>query len=160
MASTTPIVRQINWLSLIPQLIVMAVLSFAWWFYDKRNFILLGTLSYLILSIVLRGVLARQQRKGIQEIRKGNYKAAIPYFEKSYEYFTKNTYLDKWRSLFLLSSSRISYREMALINRAFCYTQIKEGEKAKELYKKALEEFPDSGMAKAGLNMMESLKEK
>jgi len=34
----------------------------------------------------------------------------------------------------------------------------KEGEKAKELYKKALEEFPDSGMAKAGLNMMESLK--
>ena len=61
-------------------------------------------------------------------------------------------------SLFLLSSSRISYREMALINRAFCYTQIKEGEKAKELYKKALEEFPDSGMAKAGVNMLESLK--
>ena len=158
MASTTPTVRQINWLSLIPQVMVMVVLSFAWWFYDKRNFILLGTLTYLILSIVLRGVLARQQRKGIQEIRKGNYNAAIPYFEKSYDYFTKNSYLDKWRSLFLLSSSRISYREMALINRAFCYTQIKDCEKAKELYKKALEEFPDSGMAKAGLNMLEALK--
>ena len=34
----------------------------------------------------------------------------------------------------------------------------KEDEKAKELYKKALEEFPESGMEKAGLNMLEALK--
>lgn len=158
MASSTPTVRQVNWLSLIPQLAFMFLLGFLWHFYDKKNYIIYSTLTYLIISIILRAVFASDHRKGMLEVRNKNFKDAIPHFKNSYEHFTKNNILDKWRFLLLLSSSAISYKEMALVNIAFCYSQIAEGELAKEYYEKALEEFPDSGMAKAGLNMLEALR--
>ena len=40
---------------------------------------------------------------------------------------------------------------MSLANIAFCYTQIGDGNKAKEYYEKALSQFPDSEMGKMGL---------
>jgi len=46
--------------------------------------------------------------------------------------------------------------KMALINIAFAYGQIGSGEKAKEYYQRAQEEFPDSGMAAAALTLIES----
>lgn len=158
MASTTPTVRQVAWVSIIPQSIFMALLCFLWWQYDNKNFLIYGSLSYLIISITSRGILANQHRKGIQEVRRGNFEKAITHFEKSYSFFKKHVLLDNWRYLFLLSSSRISYKEMALVNCAFCYSQLGEGIKAKEYYENALKEFPDSGMAKAGLNMLNSIK--
>ena len=45
---------------------------------------------------------------------------------------------------------------MALLNIAFCHAQLGNGELAKEYYQKTLHEFPDSGMAKASLNMIET----
>ena len=46
---------------------------------------------------------------------------------------------------------------MALINIAFAYSQIGNGERSKEFYQRAQEEFPDSGMANAALNMIKSI---
>ena len=57
----------------------------------------------------------------------------------------------------LLVSTRLSYREMALVNIAFCYTQINEGQKAQDIYQQALDEF-GSVIAHVALNMMESVK--
>jgi len=48
---------------------------------------------------------------------------------------------------------------MAMINMAFCYGQIGNGKKSKELYEKALEMFPESQMAKVALKMFESAKQ-
>ncbi len=45
---------------------------------------------------------------------------------------------------------------MALINIAFAYGQMGNGERAKEYYERARREFPQSAMAQAALNMIRS----
>ena len=59
----------------------------------------------------------------------------------------------------MMSPSAMSYREMALINIAFAYSQIGNGIKAKEYYQQTQQEFPDSGMANAALKMIESVEQ-
>ena len=51
----------------------------------------------------------------------------------------------------------MTYKEMGLCNIAFCYSQTNDGQKAKEYYEKALSEFPENGMAIAGLNILNAL---
>ena len=46
---------------------------------------------------------------------------------------------------------------MGLCNIAFCYSQTGNGQKAKEYYQQTLKEYPDNGMAVAGLNMLTSM---
>lgn len=54
----------------------------------------------------------------------------------------------------MLSSSKMSYREMALANIGFCYGQIGNGEQSKVYYEKTLLEFPESGLAKSALKLI------
>lgn len=79
---------------------------------------------------------------------------AISYFQKSYDFFQRYSWLDRFGYLVLLNSSAISYREMALNNIAFSYGQAGDGENAKEYYEKTLLEFPNSTLACAGLNLL------
>jgi Tfp pilus assembly protein PilF len=46
---------------------------------------------------------------------------------------------------------------MGLCNIAFCYSQTGNGLKAKEVYTQTLQEYPENGLANAGLNMLTSL---
>lgn len=48
----------------------------------------------------------------------------------------------------------MAYREMALINMGFCYAQTKQGDKARDCYKRTLQEFPGNQIAEAALNML------
>lgn len=91
--------------------------------------------------------------------RNKKYDLAIDEYKKSYEFFQKYRWIDKYRALCLLSSSRISYSEMALANIAYCYGQIGEGTKSKEIYEQTLKEFPNSEIALAALKMYNSAKE-
>ena len=90
-------------------------------------------------------------------VHKKEFQNAIPYFHKSYDFFNKHSWIDKYRYVTLLSSSKMCYREMALNNIAFCYSQIGEGDKAVEYYSQTLEEYPDNEMAKAALNFISSV---
>jgi hypothetical protein len=45
---------------------------------------------------------------------------------------------------------------MALCNVAFSYAQVDEKSRAEDFYRKALEEFPESALAKSGLEYVES----
>ena len=157
MASNKPVVRQIAWISLIPNFILFVLLVY-----------LVGRIappaiaSYLIIILYMFIILAlrnipRNHRRGMKFFKSGQYVQAISEFQKSYEFFTRHAWIDKYRYFVLLSSSRISYTEMALLNTAFCYTQIGEGALAKESYEKTLAQFPDSEMAKSALRMMQSL---
>jgi hypothetical protein len=49
------------------------------------------------------------------------------------------------------------YREMALCNIAFSYSQENNGSKAIEYYTKVISEYPNNGMAQAGLKMLNSV---
>ena len=53
----------------------------------------------------------------------------------------------------------MNYKEMALCNIAFCYSQIGNGTKTIEYYKKTLEEFPENPIAESALKMLNSTKE-
>ncbi|MFC5269160.1 tetratricopeptide repeat protein [Adhaeribacter terreus] len=154
MASGTPIIRQINWLALAFQLCVFVAMVFLFQFLQVGAPSLMAIAAYLVLVYFLRFFLAKYHRYGMMFIKRNDFEHAIPYFESSYAYFQEKPWLDRFRAIFLLSSSRISYKEMALVNIAYCYSQLGNGAQAKAYYEQALKEFPDSAIAKAGLNMM------
>ncbi|TKG91987.1 hypothetical protein EYV94_20460 [Puteibacter caeruleilacunae] len=159
MSSNAPVVKQVAWISLIPQLSIMGLITLIWYQYDHELFILYGAVSYLIVSYILRTTIPLHQRKGMHKLKTGNFEVAIREFEKSYAFFKEHEWLDKYRFLILLNSSRISFKEMALNNIAYCYGQIGEGAKAKHYYERTLNEFPESGLAQAGLRMIKAIEE-
>lgn len=149
-----PIVRQTAWISVLPQVVVLGLLVLIWYVIQPKQAFLFGAITYLLLSISLRYFIPHNHRKGMDFVKNQNFDTAIIEFKKSFAFFTKHTLLDKYRYLTMLSSSRMSYREMALNNIAFCYGQLGNGIEAKNYYEKTLQEFPDSGIAKAALNML------
>lgn len=158
MNTKTPIFKQTAWISAIPQLIVMAIFILTWRATGQKDFILYGAISYLAVSFSLRWIIPIDHRRGISHVRKQEFEAAIPHFQKSYDFFKEKEWIDKNRYLTLLSSSKMSYREMALINLAFCYGQVGNGTKSLETYHQTLNEFPDCIMAQQAIKLLSSVK--
>ena len=115
-----------------------------------------GMITYLALSFALRFTIPKHHRKGIKYIKKKMHAEAIDEFLKSYDFFSKHEWIDRFRYITIFSSSIMCYREMALANIAFCYSQIGNGEKAIDYYKQVLSQYPGNQIAEAGLNMIES----
>jgi Tfp pilus assembly protein PilF len=57
----------------------------------------------------------------------------------------------------MLTHAAMPYREMALINIAFCYSQLGNVGQAKAYYQRTLQEFPTSSMARTALNTYEAM---
>ena len=159
MASTQPIIRQISWFSLVLQILVFMFMAFVLFICGVEDSLLFVAVIYLLLSFFLKKLIPKFHRKGMRYFRNKKYDLAINEYKKSYEFFQKNKWIDKYRALFLLSSSRISYSEMALVNIAYCYGQVGEGTKSKEIYEETLKEFPNSEIALEALKMYNSAKE-
>lgn len=134
--------KDINWLSVLTQVIAIALFSLLWHKLDTNHPLLNGALSYYALSMVLRTLIPRNHRNGITNIKNERYDEAIANFEKSYSFFTKFSWLDKYRLLILLSSSKMSYKQMALNNIAFCYSIKGDRLKSIEYYHRITTEFP------------------
>jgi len=160
MASNVPTIRQISWPSFIFQLILVALLIYLYHLANVDEPFIFGALTYSIVAFILRNLIAKKHRQGIKLVRKQKFGEALPYFEKSVAYFSRNRWVDKYRFLTLLSSSGACYKEMGLCNIAFCYSQTGNGQKAKEYYEQVLKEFPENGLALAGLNMLLSVENK
>lgn len=156
MASETPTIRQTSWISIVPQLIFMGLLMFIFHQFEPENAVLYGAFVYLSLSFILRNYIPKSHKRGLVFYKENKYLEGIKSFNDSYNFFKNNQYLDKYRYLLLLSSSKMSYQEMALNNIAFGYSQIGDGKKAKEYYERLLVEFPKNGIAKVALKMIDS----
>nr|WP_295934617.1 hypothetical protein [uncultured Dyadobacter sp.] len=152
-----PVAKQIAWISLIPQLGFMAFLTAVYYVMGIDQFVIFGAGSYLVLSNLLRFLALKDHNQAVKCIKAGDFMNAIPRFQSSYDFLDSYPWIDKYRYLTLLSSSKISFREMALNNIAFCYSQIGEGEKAISYYKRMLAEYPDSDLAKAALNFIAAI---
>lgn len=161
MSSNKPVVRQRAWLAGLFHILLLLVLGFIFGLFSDSfiDGLDLALIVYFIAYLLLRFLVPRNHRQGVAFFKSGNYTQAISEFEKSYDFFTEHAWIDKYRFIVLLSSSRISYTEMALVNIAFCYTQIGNGGKAKEYYEKTLSQFPDSGMAQSALRMMQAVED-
>lgn len=156
MASGPPIVRQIAWVSAIPHILVGAgLIAGAYQLGVPRAFVA-GATAYLVLSQTIRRIIARRHNSGMAYIKKGMYCEAIGEFQKSYDFFCRHVWVDRWRYLVLLSSNKVCYREMALLNMASCHGQLGDGTAAKALYERVIAEFPGSGLASFALRMFET----
>lgn len=154
MASSLPIIRQVAWLSVVPQVLLLLTLIVAARVLTLSEPILVGSLTYLTLLVFLRNAIPRHHRRGMRFFKRERFKEAIPQFRLSYQFFVKHHWVDRWRALTMLSSSRISYREMALLNLAFSLAQTGDHEQALAEYQRALAEFPDSKVAQMSIRML------
>lgn len=146
-----PTVRQASGRALILQLSLLALILFASIQLLGRLGVYVGTGIYLLYGAVSRLILLREHRAGIAHVHNEEFANAIPRFEASFNFFERRPWIDNYRSLTFLSPSKYSYREMALANIGFCYTQLGDGEKAIRAYEKCLAQFPDSVLAKTVL---------
>ncbi|MCM1183861.1 MAG: tetratricopeptide repeat protein [Roseburia sp.] len=159
MASGKPVIHQAAWLSLIPQAALLAVLTllFGIFIQPPARALQAAILVYFAAFLLLRNLVPRNHRKGMRLFKAGSYAQAIEEYQKSYDFFTKHAWVDKYRYITLMSSSRMSYREMALLNIAYCHAQLGNGAKAIACYEAVLREFPDSQMAQSALQMLRSV---
>ncbi len=159
MASNVPVVKQIAWMSIIPQLIILFIIIMLFVQLKVPNPPIIGAIVYWTCSIALRYFVPKSHQEGMKLTKKQEFEKAIVSFKNSYDFFTKYRWVDNNRYLTLLSSSKMCYREMALCNIAFCYSQIGKGTNAIEYYSLVLEEYPDNGLAHSGLAILNSLKD-
>ncbi|MGH7979942.1 MAG: hypothetical protein ACREE6_11255, partial [Limisphaerales bacterium] len=148
-----PVVRQLEWIGLIPQCAAIAVLAAIAHVVlpdlDIPLDILIGALVYHIFCRVMRAKFVRDHRNGMRAYQARKFQDAISHFERSYQFFSAHRRLDTWRSLLFGVASANPYRVIALCNMAYCYTQAGDGHHAIKLYEQALHEKPDCELAKA-----------
>ncbi len=160
MTNKVPVVRKSSPVLVIHQFIVLAVFVLgAWVLLGERmgiSALALGAGAYLAYSFGSRALLTQSHRAGMLLTRQGRYKDAIKKYEQSHAFFSKHAWIDDYRSLVLLTPSAMSYREMALVNTAYCYAKMGKDKQAKEAYERTLHEFPDSAMAQATLKLIDA----
>jgi hypothetical protein len=143
-----PVERPISWPMLIPQIVVLALLVAASYTFIRSPtgapMPLWGFVAYLAYSQGSRWLLLKSHRRGISLMRQGQYLAAVEQFEKSYAFFSKYPWIDQYRALTMLTAAKRSYREMALVNCALCYSQLEDVGNTRMYCARTLREFPDS----------------
>jgi tetratricopeptide (TPR) repeat protein len=159
MASKVPITKQIAWWSLVPHILIIVLFVYV---FDKldledTNEPIYAALTYFALAYLPRVLIASDHRKGMKLVKQEKFDEAIPHFQRSVDFFTRHAWIDKWRFLVLLSSSKMCYREMALCNIAFCLTQTGKGSEAKKMYEDILKEYPQNIIATTALRMVTSM---
>lgn len=149
MASKQPIIRQISLFAMAVQIVIMYLLIIIYNFIRIGNPLIVAMITYLGLQMILGYAVTKNHRRGVVLHRSGKYKDAIKEFEKSYDYFKNHRWIDRFRAVVLMSSSKASFMEMALVNMAYCLREIGAKTKSKAMLDRALQEFPNSRMAKS-----------
>ncbi len=161
--SKAPVVRPFSWLGAVPQLVALAALialcGVLLWERFGYFALSIGAFVYLGYSYGSRTLLLRHQNRGRRLTDAGRYPEAIRAFQASYDFFENNVWLDNARSIVMMSAAVPTYREMALINIAYCYVQMGNIEEAKGYYRHVLDAFPDSIMAQTALNFIETVEQ-
>ena len=115
-----------------------------------------GVVAYLVYSFGSKSILLKNHRRGIYFAKLGSYQDAIREFQLSYQFLDKHKWVDTYRFLVMLDSSAISYREMALCNVAYSHAQLGQPAEALQYYRRALQEFPESELARNGVLHIEA----
>ena len=156
MTRRTPIVRQISWLSTIPQFVALVIAVAIGIAFRPHDGFIWGGGAYLTYSIGSRMLIPRHHRAGVALVRQERFEEAVPNFEESLRFFDRHSWIDRFRSVVLMSPSATGYREMAILNLAFCYGQLGDGRQSRQYYDECLRRFPDSGLAHVAIRMLDS----
>lgn len=153
--SRTPIIKPVVWSNVAINLVLLAVACAVGYLVHPRHGILFAAAAFVILSVILRGALAKHHKLGVSLCRQNRFDEAILEFDKSLAFFNKYEWIDRFRAITLLSAG-LPYREMALVSKAFCYAQLGQGQRAQETYEECLRRFPDSQLAASALRFLEA----
>ena len=147
---------QVSWPAQLVQIGMLGLLILLFYLAGIPNYLFFGAGLYLLFSVSLKRSVPVYQRVGARYLKNRQYDLAILAFSKSYEFFQRRKWLDRYRAFFLFSSSRTSYSETALLSIAYCYGKQGDGKNAKETYEKIVKEFPNSEPAKRALELYRS----
>ena len=145
--------------SIIPQILLIAALFYMYNLYVQPTAVALiyAFISFCAIVVVLRMAIPSNHRKGVSYLKKKDFERAFREFERSFAFFSRHRWIDKYRFVVLLSSSKTSYTEMALLNLGFCSAQVGKTAQAKEYYKKAIDLFHGSEFAEQSLAAIEQI---
>ena len=145
--------QEINWFALLPKLLVIGILCACFYPVDKKNFFFFGVFIYFILTLIARWLFfPNDLYKGTELIREAKFKDAIPYVQKTIDYYKQKPWVDKYRFWLLISSSKRSILESSTCNLAYCFLQIGEVNHAKQIYQNLLYDYPENINAIGMLN--------
>ncbi|PYS61407.1 MAG: hypothetical protein DMF76_11075 [Acidobacteria bacterium] len=160
MQQKMPVVRQLHWISLIPQLVAIAALTLPIYAVIPPLGLFrasaIAALVYLIFCRLMRSWLTRDHILGMKAYHAQHFDEAILHFDNSYRFFSAHRKVDAWRSMLFGVASPNAYRTIALLNKAYCYGQTRRGTEAIELYERVLNEDPECRLAQASLSMLRS----
>ena len=136
MASKVAFVKQeTNWFALFPKLLVICILCLCFYPVDKQNFFFIGFFIYFLLTLLARWIFfPNVLYDGIKLIREAKFQEAIPVVQQTIDYYKKKSWVDKYRFWLLISSAKRSIAESSTCNLAYCYLQIGQVKRAKEIY--------------------------
>lgn len=159
MTSKVPFIKQeTNWIALVPKLSVIGLLCLCFYQIDKNNFYIIAVFVYFMLTLIARRLFfPAVMYKSIKLIKEGKFGQAIPLIQKTIDYYSKKPWIDKFRFLLLISSSKRTIREGSLCNLGYCYLQIGEIKRAKEIYQNVLAQYPENINAKSTLDTINIL---
>jgi hypothetical protein len=159
MSSKVPFVNQETvWLAIVPRLLFIGILCIVYYQWDKRDFIVFGFFTYLIVWYGLRTMaFPKEVHKSIRLIREEKFGEAIPYIERSIEFYNKHSWIDKYRFLLMVSSSKRGLRESSICNLGFCLLQGGQVKAAKEVYEDVLRQYPENTIARSELRTINAM---
>lgn len=138
--------------------IIVYSLLLAFYPLPKFHSIIIGMALYFILSTLGRIFLLKAHRKGMIQVHRKNFRQAAIFFKESDEFLGRHPWLDELRWLLLMSSSAVSFREMALYNAAYCYVQMGQGRDARDLYQRLLTRYPQTPLRAKTEEILNALK--
>lgn len=131
-------IRPRNWrFELLVCLELFVIIGIWWIFSDSWKYaFFFGGFTYIVVAWTLRLTLQRHHRNGMQLLRHKKYDEAAVAFQKSYDFYAKYPWIDKYRFITMFSSNAIPFQQMALNNLGICCLYMGEVEKALEILKK------------------------
>jgi len=152
--------QETNWFALIPKLILLAILCVCFYPLDKKEYFIFAVFVFFFLTLAARRTfLTADLHTSIKHIRNEAFAEAIPYIEKSFDYYKQRPWIDKYRFALQISSSKSTIREICIGNLAYCYLRLGEPLKAKALYEALLRENPANKNAKLMLGGVKTILE-
>lgn len=113
-------INSISFIAIALQSVFLILLYVGFDYSGSDEAALWAAMVYLVLAYGLRYFVPVDHRKGLRELKQENYEEALKYFEKSHDFFSAHPLVDRFRAFTMFSASKLSYREMALMNKYVC----------------------------------------
>jgi len=154
MTQQLPVARSMNYFSFALQILFLIALYLGFEKSGSDEASLWAGMVYLVLAYSLRYFVPIDHRKGVRELKQGKYEEALVSFQKSFDFFTKHPWIDRFRVFTTFSVSKLCYRETAMVNKAFALICLDRKEEAKALYEACLQDYPENSIALYALKIV------